>query len=578
MGRFTIPASRPYVILAGTSTMVRQGGPPGPPGSDAGVAAVIDEIETPGTPTRLAVEAAAGSVYDPATAALVGTASATRTALDGRFAQGTSVNARSLLATPTGSAGTDNALIQAHLNAAATSGATIEVRGQMLATGLLLNNNNTLQAANGGGQVSSAASRLTYAGAAGGTLIGPRFRTTDTINTSIRGLQLNGGGLAATVVDMYRTSYSRLEDLSIFGGQAGTGVGVLFDANVSNQCYFNTADNCKVDGLPFGVRFQNGANANRWEGGKIGNGGTAMEFLSIASGNYVAGTDMESSSVKHVYIDAPSNVFIGVHMEAAPLGFDVTANGSGWRHFGTTPAATVTVFINDLSLISNGMDPVDADTYLMQLGSLKILAKLLSGSTQVNVDPKPFSGTASILFNWFRNVTTSGARQFRLYKGDGTSTTSFLLDFGTNTLSIGEVGLGGLVGGMGIVNRTTAPATNPAGGGVGYAEGGALRWKTSSGTVSTVAGDVVSKSANYTAVAADRVILATGGVSGITITLPAATAGAQYLIKKVDAGAGAVTVATTSSQTIDGATTKLLAAQWASVRVVSDGTAWFVVG
>ena len=93
----------------------------------------------------------------------------------------------------------------------------------------------------------------------------------------------------------------------------------------------------------------------------------------------------------------------------------------------------------------------------------------------------------------------------------------------------------------------------------------------------TILGNVVAKSANYTLTTDDRTCLATGGASGITITLPAATLGARYEIKKVDSGAGAITVATTSSQTIDGATTKSLAAQWDKITVTSDGTSWFAI-
>lgn len=123
----------------------------------------------------------------------------------------------------------------------------------------------------------------------------------------------------------------------------------------------------------------------------------------------------------------------------------------------------------------------------------------------------------------------------------------------------------------------TPPANSPAAGGTLFTEGGALRYQHgTTGTINTVGGEVTSVSANYTAANKDSVILATGGAAGITVTLPAATRGARYLIKKTDSGAGAVTVATTSSQTIDGATTKALAAQYASVTVVSDGTAWYV--
>lgn len=40
---------------------------------------------------------------------------------------------------------------------------------------------------------------------------------------------------------------------------------------------------------------------------------------------------------------------------------------------------------------------------------------------------------------------------------------------------------------LGVPNATTAPTTNPTGGGVLYAEGGALKWRGSSGTVTTIA-------------------------------------------------------------------------------------------
>ena len=38
-----------------------------------------------------------------------------------------------------------------------------------------------------------------------------------------------------------------------------------------------------------------------------------------------------------------------------------------------------------------------------------------------------------------------------------------------------------------IANATTVPSTNPTGGGFLYSEGGALKWRGSSGTVSTIA-------------------------------------------------------------------------------------------
>jgi hypothetical protein len=40
---------------------------------------------------------------------------------------------------------------------------------------------------------------------------------------------------------------------------------------------------------------------------------------------------------------------------------------------------------------------------------------------------------------------------------------------------------------IGIANAATAPTSNPSGGGVLYAEGGALKWRGSGGTVTQLA-------------------------------------------------------------------------------------------
>lgn len=104
---------------------------------------------------------------------------------------------------------------------------------------------------------------------------------------------------------------------------------------------------------------------------------------------------------------------------------------------------------------------------------------------------------------------------------------------------------------------------------------------TTSGQVNT-AGlrlGIVAKSANYTTTAVDTVILATGGAGGITITLlDAATySGKIQVVKKVDAGVGAVTVGRTGANTLDGATSKTLASQYDSLSFISDGTNWYII-
>jgi hypothetical protein len=60
----------------------------------------------------------------------------------------------------------------------------------------------------------------------------------------------------------------------------------------------------------------------------------------------------------------------------------------------------------------------------------------------------------------------------------------------TGSIQIGATSLsiGGLSGaGIGLTNAAAAPTTNPTGGGVLYAEAGALKWKGPNGTVTTIA-------------------------------------------------------------------------------------------
>lgn len=71
-----------------------------------------------------------------------------------------------------------------------------------------------------------------------------------------------------------------------------------------------------------------------------------------------------------------------------------------------------------------------------------------------------------------------------------------------------------------------------------------------------------------------------GDASGgpITFTLPAAASVPRriYRLKKIDASANAVTVDANGAELIDGALTAVIAAQWDSIDVQSDGTVWSI--
>lgn len=70
---------------------------------------------------------------------------------------------------------------------------------------------------------------------------------------------------------------------------------------------------------------------------------------------------------------------------------------------------------------------------------------------------------------------------------------------------------------------------------------------------------------------------ATGGAR--TITLPAAASHTHriYNIKKIDVSGNAVTIDGAGAETIDGAATQVLAAQYDSYTIQSDGTEWWII-
>ncbi|MCX6210140.1 MAG: hypothetical protein NTZ59_11765, partial [Bacteroidetes bacterium] len=88
-----------------------------------------------------------------------------------------------------------------------------------------------------------------------------------------------------------------------------------------------------------------------------------------------------------------------------------------------------------------------------------------------------------------------------------------------------------------------------------------------------------TKTNTYTATETDHTLLADATSGGFTITLPtAATCGGRiYVIKKIDATGNVVTIGTTSSQTIDGVTTKTLNVQNSCMQLQSNGSNWFII-
>ena len=84
-----------------------------------------------------------------------------------------------------------------------------------------------------------------------------------------------------------------------------------------------------------------------------------------------------------------------------------------------------------------------------------------------------------------------------------------------------------------------------------------------------------NRTSTYTIDNTDCVVNCTSGT--FTVTLPTAVnaEGKYYVIK--NSGSGVITIDGDGSETIDGAANKILAVQYESMTVVSNGVGWIVV-
>ena len=90
---------------------------------------------------------------------------------------------------------------------------------------------------------------------------------------------------------------------------------------------------------------------------------------------------------------------------------------------------------------------------------------------------------------------------------------------------------------------------------------------------------VAAKSADYTALASDDVISVstTGGARTVTLPTAVGNKGISMQVIRNSASANNLIVAAAGAETIAGASTKTLGAQWSTIKIVSDGANWLIL-
>jgi hypothetical protein len=187
-----------------------------------------------------------------------------------------------------------------------------------------------------------------------------------------------------------------------------------------------------------------------------------------------------------------------------------------------------------------------------------------------SITPTVIGGARGIDIFTNTGATTSLTRAARF-----TDTQRLLLgtttDNGTDRLQVsGSISASGAISTVtaAVDTNTTQAATTAFVIGQGYQKAGLGQ---------TLA--ISTKTAAYTLVSTDATILSDATSAGFIVTLPAAASnsGRIYNIKKIDATGNVVTVDANGSETIDGSLSQTLDAQWESITIQSNGTAWFIL-
>ena len=278
----------------------------------------------------------------------------------------------------------------------------------------------------------------------------------------------------------------------------------------------------------------------------IGVGNTAIGYHSLRSNtegnnNTAHGNESLKSNTTGDY-----NTAIGVNsLQSNITGRNNTANGSNSLSQNTTGYENTAIGNSTLAYNTTGNENTAIGT------------ASFSNNTTGNKNTANGFGAGRFIANGSTPNTTS---DYSVYLGSDTKASA---DNAQNEIVIGynAIGIGSNTTVIGNASTTNAEIK------------GTLK---SNGQILAL----TSKTANYTVLISDEIIICDATSAPITITLPTAVGktGQTYTIKRINGGFNNVTIATTSNQTIDGFASTSLDDQNTLVKVISDGSNWWEIG
>lgn len=188
---------------------------------------------------------------------------------------------------------------------------------------------------------------------------------------------------------------------------------------------------------------------------------------------------------------------------------------------------------------------------------------IVTTSIAYNIDP--VCGTNSATNKWgFYNQSVANSASLGMYKFGAITAPTALVDIAAGTATVAPLKM-----------TSGTSLTTPVNGTLEF--DGTRYYITTAGVRKSVRLNSYKPiTATYTITNDDCTLDATSGT--FTVTLPTAIGIKDTVFIIKNSGVGTITIDTTSSQTIDGTTTKVLSVQYSGVVVQSTGTNWSIIG
>ena len=316
-------------------------------------------------------------------------------------------------------------------------------------------------------------------------------------------------------------------------------------------------------------------------GGPITTSGT----VSLANTAVTAGTYGNATTVSQITVDAQGRITSASNVNIASGGVGtVTQVDTGTGLTGGPVTSTGTISLANTAVVAAaygsatqvGIFTVDAQGRLTTAANVAISISVanVSGAVPNTVNVLAGTGlsgggalTSNVTVNLANTAVTLGSY------GSATQVAAITIDAQGRITGASNVAITG-GGGGGTGNVVSNVVTITVGDNISWTNSTSvvLSWINNASNVVTWTNTVYSVTNN------NATILVNHPLSPFSVLLPSASTvvGQQYQIKKIDSSANAVTVSTTSSQTIDGNLTYSLATIYKSVTLQSDGSNYYI--